>query len=353
MSPRTREHTLNLRRPALAAFFGLIAVGGCTTVLPHETPPATQPAAPATGAQTLPSPTQPATPPPLTDEATISGLRDLPPGLYVVYARSALNSFDDFSLVAVSLDGATSSVILDKSSFSASLSPDGATIAYIQWPSSLLHLRNVDSGEDRVLHLPADPQSLSWSADGSRLLVGSTDQFWLVEPSKGDVRIALDCMTYGVACSGPTWSPDGEWIAYQLTYEASGPPDPRNGVRIVRSSCLGSDGDCISQAHGPLPPATAYAWSPSADSLAICGLLGSTRRLSVVDAGTWQEHPIGDCAGIGDLVWSPDGVWLAGNQLNRVVTIEVSSGQASQVTIDDQLARVVFWVSIPLPGSAE
>ncbi|HIG57309.1 MAG TPA: hypothetical protein EYQ18_25605 [Candidatus Handelsmanbacteria bacterium] len=129
------------------------------------------------------------------------------------------------------------------------LSPDGKKLAYLstrkrQYGPHMLVVRDLETEEDEVVAFPVAASTVDWSADGQKLLFSRIDRadkygsrqadiyeydFTVDEPGfLHDMIWALPAMvaatapetprikqlTHGLRARYPTYSPDGEWIAF-------------------------------------------------------------------------------------------------------------------------------------------
>lgn len=129
------------------------------------------------------------------------------------------------------------------------LSPDGKKLAYLstrerQYGPHMLVVRDLETEEDKVVAFPVAASTVDWSADGQKLLFSRIDRadkygsrqadiyeydFAVDEPGfLHDMIWALPAMvaatapetprikqlTHGLRALYPTYSPDGEWIAF-------------------------------------------------------------------------------------------------------------------------------------------
>jgi Tol biopolymer transport system component len=95
----------------------------------------------------------------------------------------------------------------------------------------------------------------------------------------------------------PRWSSSGEWLAFRKT----GPQ-----AWLMRADGSGAR-PLAEGAH-----VSTFAWSPTADRLAYVAAGGELQIIGVDDAGPAtlvSAEP--DQSGVGHIVWSPDGTWIA------------------------------------------
>ena len=136
-----------------------------------------------------------------------------------------------------------------------------------------------------------------WSPSGNEI-TGDTDrnQVLIVSYPEGE-QTQVDCTTPGggfCACEGPTWSPDGQWIAFE------------HGTQILK---VGRSGGVAEIVVADLNDVTEPAWSPNGEWIAFA-MEDSLFNLHIwvtdargTDFGLWQvtDGPVVDRAP----TWSP------------------------------------------------
>ena len=193
-------------------------------------------------------------------------------------------------------------------------SPDGMDLAY----ATHGHVQVVDvaTGTSREIMSRAGHSSLAWSRDGSRIAVAHDGMLELIDPEGGNRSTLVELP--GIIVQ-PTWSPDGERIAFQVV------SDQPSGERSLY--VIDRDGSDLSEVLGPAPRDSIGffdpEWSPDGSRIAyIVSTQWSTAdlwrlRVEVVDSDGSNPTELveaGTCACIGfgpGLTWSPDGASMA------------------------------------------
>jgi Tol biopolymer transport system component len=134
-----------------------------------------------------------------------------------------------------------------------------------------------------------------------------------VDPDTGESRIVADVEQTQRRIGNAAWSPDGRWVAYDLT---GGGLWVVNAERETRQLAVESS-------YG------SWTWSPTAPQLAMV----RDSRLTVVDASTGRQTDLGDVVGEASApVWSPDGTRiLYGARGGSLYSVDVGSGDRSLV----------------------
>ena len=297
-----------------------------------------------------PTPTSSRTPSSTFTVTVSAASPDLPPGAYIAYVRCPARAAYGCSLVAVSPDGATRRTLVDHVSDSARLSSNGTTVAYVDTPSGDLRILDLASGEERRFDLTEEVFWLSWSPDASEMLLSSPWTVSLLNLTTGVPKTVLECGASfedpGFSCGPAEWSADGSWIALSLVREISGTSDARNGVYAVDAACLDTAEDCLPSKVGPYPEG-AYGWSTDGHTMAICASVAGQYVFIFVEPTTREAREGTTCGSAHWLAWAPDDDTIAVSVYMYLNVIDVSSGTARDVVVDESLQRVVSWLTIP------
>lgn len=198
------------------------------------------------------------------------------------------------------------------------LSPDGKKLAYLstrkrQYGPHMLVVRDLETAEDEVVAFPVSASTVDWSPDGQKLLFARIDRadkygsrqadiyeydFDVDEPGfVHDVLWTLPVMvagtapesprikqlTHGLRALYPTYSPDGEWIAFVHNKGTN------NNLGIMRA-----DGSNLRYLTDYKDGTQIYTprFSPDGRSLAISISRGGQRDIVLFGVGFRQTHPI-------------------------------------------------------------
>jgi eukaryotic-like serine/threonine-protein kinase len=239
-----------------------------------------------------------------------------PDGLRIAYASDEV----DFDLVLIAPDGQSRRSILTtaRNEFAPVWSPAGDQFAFVtdraggleiwlrsrdgQWERPIVTA--TDFGASRTQTLGA----LAFSPDGGTLAyqrsAGQGFGIWL-SPTTGGTPVPLSASSGGTPISNPlledpreyqdspSWSPDGEWVAY-LGYATERRP-------IVKKIRVGTQETSI-LFTGDLPSFSRIAWSPDGQWLAFQAADGLVR----VHSGGGRPEVISNSSPI-DFTWAPNG----------------------------------------------
>lgn len=207
-------------------------------------------------------------------------------------------------------------------------------------PYNGVHIVNPATGRDQQIVSCRPPEcdwrDLDWSPDGSRLafVSGAPNTSIFLINTDGTGRTALNTPT-NRHVSSPSWSPNGEWIAYAGVDE--------NGSSVYAMRVDGSQGRLLAR-HGSGP-----AWSPDGTKIAYstsCGVkLSTPTGKDVTPPSPGNCNAIG-VPGLGPPVWSPDGRQIA---ISGQAFADAATGSGTYVMNADgsNLARLTKeWVSV-------
>jgi serine/threonine protein kinase len=214
-----------------------------------------------------------------------------------------------FDLIEVPLDGTGPRDFLttSRSETTPAWAPDGTRVAYVTNRSGVqeLWLRNRTDGSERLIVSERQFGAAEWlfdcaiAPDGTRVAFrthqGRKIAIW-VSPLSGDAPVQLWDDPNGSPQRGPSWSPDGNWIAYYGLHEG------KSAILKIRVGGGGPADFVAAMARG-FPP----RWSPDGDWIAFRD--GDTLRVvspdgrqnRVVSKRTWETYG-----------WSKDGAAVLG-----------------------------------------
>ncbi len=292
----------------------------------------------------------------------------LPPGQYLIYkAPSSLGA----KFNVISLDGSFERTFVDGiESQLVTFTRDGKRMAVLSGETmETSQLIVYDLVENTNWSFEAeDCYESSFSPGGTKVAVGCprADYGWGINIfSLEDQTITLLTNWLDLHINGgrPSWSPNGEWVAYLRFLLPSDNPD-KNGFYITRTSCLNNPGTCEEQTEGPfLSGETLYSqdtfitWSPDSRFLAVNKGV-NVNNVQIVDIQTGEERTLispNDFGAVVSIAWSPDGQWLAfgkgtGDSEGGWIDIYLISPWTGGTILLKQQGGIVYgWFTVPQP----
>jgi Tol biopolymer transport system component len=178
-------------------------------------------------------------------------------------------------------------------------------IAYVtNWE---LHAMRPDGSGDRLIPSPGPVRAVSWSPDGTRLAVVTTDRgelggqrLWVMDNDGSD---AMDLATAQIMVS-PSWAPDGMTLAYAALVE------DRAEIHLIGAD--GTDDRVIHAEPGlGLFPIHGVRISPDGRTMLVDRRSESDAEILAMNVDGTDIRPLTSSEiGLAPS-WSPDGLWIA------------------------------------------
>lgn len=198
-------------------------------------------------------------------------------------------------------------------------SPDGKSIAFVQ--SQSIAVIHPDGTGLRILGPGSRP---AWSPEGLSIATASQHELIVYDVATGGARTVT---TVPEIATSPSWSPDGDELAFMETTATS------SDMHIHVVNADGSDDHVVTDGFQA-------SWSPAGDELAVLKGFYSPRTLDVVRLDGSIAATIDTNAGF-NASWSPDGALLA-------YTTDASSNELVVSSADGAKRSVVV---APEPGT--
>jgi Tol biopolymer transport system component len=248
--------------------------------------------------------------------------------------QSASSGYDLFE---IPLNGGVATTVLatDRDEVAPSWSPDGAHFAYATSRSGVreIWLRNRADASERLLVSARDmPDTLAednildcaFSPDGSRVAYrrehGVSPEIWIVSLA-GDAPVRLFDDPKKIWQRGPSWSPDGNWIAYYSLHNG------KNAIMKIRVGANRAP-ELVTEIAVTNP----VRWSPRGDWIA----WNDDRKLTLVSPDGKQRRLLSEKEWF-TYGWSKDGSAIYGISMDRkrhlfVSRIEIAGSREDVVT---------------------
>ena len=214
-------------------------------------------------------------------------------------------------------------------------SPDGKKIAFLRGSANIVHVytMNIDgTNQTKITRHDSDNFSFSWSPDSSKI-VFSTDRD---QPFSMDINNPARYEMYMINANGsgvkrltladyhslwPSWSPDGQTIAY-----TSG---PAGSAAIYQMNADGSGQRKLSTGTGIYK---SPAWSPDGKRIVMFGAGFQDNDIYLMDADGGGITKLATAPGrAGFPSWSPDGSKIAFNADKSIEANDCSRYSAAQI----------------------
>lgn len=189
--------------------------------------------------------------------------------------------------------------------------------------------------------------SAAISPTGKRVVMGARGDIWSVPAKKGSVRNLTQ--SNGKAERDPSWSPDGQWIAYFS--------DARDSYDLYVTQ---SDGFGDTRRVTDLKAAYLIdpVWSPDSKSITFWDTAGNLYLTQVAD-GTTRILDTDPSAGSSRVKWSPDNQWLTYTKsetpgMTSIWIAHAEKGETHRITADmfrdsapcfDRKGEVLYFLS--------
>jgi hypothetical protein len=248
---------------------------------------------------------------------------------------------DGTTLVSYAADGTDRRELLQTVAGAASLSisPDGTRVAYTRptMPPSVEVVSVADGSSTQIKVLGADAlaeEPVGWSPDGKSLVFagvkGAKEQLFVAAADGSSVSTPVDGqLKPGQGVFQPTYSPDGEWIAFAAPDPTTGSGSLRvvhpdgTGLRDIATTWPVEAGDGGGPVWSPAVGAHRIAYLTMADGLVTRVFDLDTDTDQVIGHGFWPS-------------WSPDGARLATCCATVVDIDDALAGHPSTETVFGQ-----------------
>jgi hypothetical protein len=275
---------------------------------------------------------------------------DLYPGQFLVFREPDTAVLDSWNIFVSDISGHRVGSIAKGQITGAIISPNGSLLA-LSLPSLVhnertsLEIVNLKSGDVVLTFAPNEalgPEG-SWSPDGTMIALSLDYKIAILDLATNTTTIVADCSNFleGSDCSFPAWSPDGQTIAFVLSFPGAGLPRPQEeGVYLVDVGCMRDNATCRTLTRGPVSPGRFPAWSPGGDAIALIVEHASGSAIRVVDPSTgsylssttvWEASDPSSPGFPEWLSWSPEATLITFVEGCTIQSLSAATGEIKSI----------------------
>jgi len=210
--------------------------------------------------------------------------------------------------------------------FEPELSPDGRTVAFVQWSDVWLY--DLTAKTTTRVCANSNPHAVSWNPSGTQLVFQGDDsiatlgKFWIWIVNRDGTRLRR-IEGSGPHDQYPRWSPDGMHVVWT------------RDNRLWLTDTLGHAGRFITKTPGPRHFELARDWSPDGLKLLYAASDDGSRNYKLRELGRDSSDDRPDPTGIlldpeADIRWSGDGTFLYGGMGKWIRLCEYAAGGATR-----------------------
>lgn len=226
-------------------------------------------------------------------------------------------------------------------------SNDGSQLLVMQPPPSE-HVNNFDSLTKKWtnLDLKNECYEANWSIDKKYIAFGCGNggamDIYVRDNISGSMTKVTDCWERDYVCSTPSWSFDGQWLAYRAVEARSG-TDTLHAIYFFNVSCI-QEGNCIKKRIGPVDSDTNPTWSPTNELILV--LSGSMKFYHIKNGSAVLSKEIKtNMSDIRYVSGSPDGKYVSYASIdNKVIYILSRLSNTSEVLLQDENITIIGWL---------
>ncbi|NQT27842.1 PD40 domain-containing protein [candidate division KSB1 bacterium] len=207
-----------------------------------------------------------------------------------------------------------------------------------------LFLMHVESGKEEALTDGARATDPAWSPVQEEAVFvrryGGGSSLWMLDIPTGEMREIFQ-PEFGVEVFAPSWSPDGEWIAFSQ-FDTKG----QRYVGIVRR-----DGSEFRKLTENSRKARTPTWSPDGERIAYCDYASGTPNLFRIRSDGSDPIPMTNAAGgLFNPTWMPDGSGIAAICFERRDSVKAAIIPSTKAVASIPKMRKPSWASAePFP----
>jgi Tol biopolymer transport system component len=228
------------------------------------------------------------------------------------------------------------------------ISNDGTQLLIIQ--PSLKHAYNFNSLTKKWtdLDLKNECYEASWSPDKRYIAFGCGNggamDIYITDNASGSTLMVTNCQKKDFVCSKPSWSFDGQWLAYRAVEVRSG-TNTLHAIYFFNVSCI-KENNCLTKQTGPINSDSNPTWSPTNEL--ILAFSNSIKFYKIKEGSiVLSKETKTDVSDIRYISSSPDGEYISYGLIdNQTIYLLSQSSNTSEVFLQDENIIIIGWLVI-------
>jgi WD40 repeat protein len=242
---------------------------------------------------------------------------------------------------------------VSEDAFFWSTSNDGNKLLIMGTSSEHARLFNLLTKTWTDLNIESECYEANSSPDGNIIAIscgnGSTLDIYILDVQLDSMVKITDCLEKDFYCDDPSWSFDGEWLAYSRNEVKSGTLSPENGVYVFNTNCI-HDNNCMERQIGPINSDSNPTWSE--ENFLIVSKDGNIQFYDVRNRPSiLVEEIMLNTTNATDIYSSPAGMYLvyapAGNKIIYMAELVDNKLVNSEILLEGENITIVGWLVIP------
>jgi len=233
-------------------------------------------------------------------------------------------------------------------------SNDGTQLLVMPYSSGQFKNFNSLTREWTDINIDAECYEGNWSPDRKYIALscsnGGSIDIYLFDMSSNSMSKITDCQKQDMACKNPSWSFDGQWLAYWKVEVRSG-TDLLHEIYYFNTSCIKEE-NCPGKEIGPITSDSNPTWSPNNELLAYYENKIDVYKIDKFGSNSLFKTINFDLEGeenLQNIFCSPDGKYLVSTGAvwdSKIYIFSLSNNTSDAILLKGENIVIVGWLVI-------